>query len=168
MRRLTMWKKTHWPVIILTRKEEAAYWTPIGTLCEAMGSHRAVSLFSSTAWFDCVSRSGVRIPVKIIFSLFSFSQLSATVNQWRIFFESLYRLIDWLISMSCHWSHSTKNCLDWDSNPRPGNVECEVELAQYGELQHTLDTQSSHAVEEDRESALWLPIAWHSVPMGVH
>ena len=24
--------------------------------------------------------------------------------------------------MSCHWSHITKNCLDWDSSPRPGNV----------------------------------------------
>ena len=60
--------------------------------------------------------------------------------------------------MSCHWSHITKNCLDWDSSPRPGNVECEVEVEvappQYAEIQHTLDTQSSHAVEENRESAL--------------
>ena len=35
-------------------------------------------------------------------------------------------------------------------------MECEVELElpQYAELQHTLDTQSNHAVEENRESAL--------------
>ena len=56
------------------------------------------------------------------FRFFFFSHPSATVNQWRIFFEWLYRLIDWLINMSCHWSHITKNCLDWDSNPRPGNT----------------------------------------------
>ena len=58
--------------------------------------------------------------------------------------------------MSCHWSHITKNCLDWDSNPRPGNVEFEVkvELTQCAELQHTLDTQSNHAVKKKRESAL--------------
>ena len=31
-----------------------------------------------------------------------------------------------------------------------------------------LDTQSNPAVEEKRESALWLPIASHSVSMGVH
>ena len=47
--------------------------------------------------------------------------------------------------MNCHWSHFAKNCLDWDSNPRPGNVEfeMELELAQYAELQHTIDTQSN-------------------------
>ena len=33
----------------------AALCTPIGTLCEATGSHRALSLFSSTACFDSVS-----------------------------------------------------------------------------------------------------------------
>ena len=37
------------------------------------------------------------------------------------------------------------------------NVEFEVEL----EL-------AQYAVEENRESAVWLPIASHSVPMGVH
>ena len=31
----------------------------------------------------------------------------------------------------------------------------EVELAQYAELQHTLDTQSNHVIEENRENALW-------------
>ena len=50
----------------------------------------------------------------------------------------------------------------WGSNPRPGNVE------QYGEWQHTLDTQSNHAVQEQRESTLWQPIASQSVPMGVY
>ena len=68
----------------------------------------------------------------------------------------LNNFLDWLI-ISYHWSHITKNCLDWGSNPRPGNVEFDVKL----EL-------SQHAVEENRESALWLPIASHSVPMGVH
>ena len=78
--------------------------------------HRALSLFSSTAWLDCVSRAcaaiqrivAVPVPnhisrfqawgsnplVEAIFSLFSFSQLSATVNQRRIF---LNNFIDWLI-----------------------------------------------------------------------
>ena len=70
-----------------------------------------------------VSWSGVRNPSHgNFFRFFSVSQLSPTVNQWRIFFESLYRLIDWLINMSCHWSHIKQNCLDWDSNPRPGNT----------------------------------------------
>ena len=35
-------------------------------------------------------------------------------------------------------------------------------------MQHTLDTQSDHTVGEEKESALWLPIGSHSVPMGVH
>ena len=45
-------------MIILTRKEQAAQWTPIGTLCEAIGNHKALSLFSSTTW--CVA-----VPVAI-------------------------------------------------------------------------------------------------------
>ena len=81
-------------------------------------------------------------------------------------FKELYRLIN----MSCHSNHITKSYLDWDPNLRPGNVEfdMELELAQYAELQHTLDTQSNHSVEENRETALWLPVASHSFPMGVH
>ena len=96
------------------------------------------------------------------FGFFSFSQLSATVNQWRIFFEWLYRLTN----TSCHWSHITKSCCDWDSNPLPGNVEfgVAVPLPRYADLQHT---QSKHAAEENRESALWLSIASYSVLMGV-
>ena len=67
-----------------------------------------------------VSRSGVRIPVKAIFSGFfpSPNFLQRSINGEH-FFEKLYRLIN----MSCHWSHITKNCLDWDSNPRPGKRE---------------------------------------------
>ena len=34
--------------------------------------------------------------------------------------------------------------------------------------QHPHDTQSNHALEEKKENALWLPIASHRVPMGVH
>ena len=43
--------------------------------------------------------------------------------------------------MACHSEH-IKNCLDWDSSPRPRNMEFEVklELPHYAELQHTLDT----------------------------
>ena len=36
-------------MIILTRNEQAAYWTPIGVLCETIGNHRALSFFS---WSD--------------------------------------------------------------------------------------------------------------------
>ena len=81
---------------------------------------------------------------------------STTFNQMEsIFSEELYRLIN----MSCHWSRITKSCLDWDSNPRSGNVEfkVELELAQYAELQHRLGTQSNHPVEEKSESALRWP-----------
>ena len=119
---------------------------------------------SFTAWFDCVlsvccnsaycASSSSTFPglgfepqSRRFFRFFFFFQLSATVNQWRIFFEQLYRLIN----MSCHSSHITKKCLDWDSNPRPGNVECQVEL----EL-------PQNAVEEKRESALWF-LALHTV-----
>ena len=42
----------------------------------------------------------------------------------------------------------------WDSNPKPGNMGFELELPQYAELQHTLDTKSNRVVEEKRESAL--------------
>ena len=54
------------------------------------------------------------------------------------------------------WSVATTNCFDWDASPRSGNLEydVELELPRYAELQHTLDTQSSHTVEEKRKSAL--------------
>ena len=58
------------------------------------------------------------------FRFFFFFELSATVNQWKIFFEELCRLVN----MSCHWSHITKDCPHWDSNPWPGNVELTVRL----------------------------------------
>ena len=71
-----------------------------------------------------VSRSGVRIPVKIIFSLFfPFPNFLQRSINGEYFLNTFYWLIDWLINMSCHSSHITKSCLDWDSNPRPGNVE---------------------------------------------
>ena len=72
--------------------------------------------------------------------------------------------------MSCHSSHITKT-LHWlGFEPQTWNLECDVELEvlRYAELQHTLDSKSSHAVEEKRETVLWLPVASHSVPMGAH
>ena len=61
-----------------------------------------------------------------------------------------------------------KYCFDLDLNPRTGNVGIEVELKlpQYAELQHTLDTQLDYAVDVKRESAMWSPIASHSVQLG--
>ena len=49
--------------------------------------------------------------------------------------------------MSCHWSHITKNCLDWGSNSRPGNVKFEMglELLQQADR---LNTRSNHVVKE--------------------
>ena len=112
------------------------------------GDHRALSLYFQIprvqVWSSNPSQNH-------FFRFFSFSQFSATVNQWRIFFEQLYRSMD----MSCHWSHITKDCLDWDSNPRPGNVEFAVEL----EL-------AQHAIEEKRESALCC-LLFHAVFQAV-
>ena len=45
--------------------------------------------------------------------------------------------------------------------------DVELELPQYAKPKYTLDTQSDYAVKGKRESALWLPITAHSVPMGV-
>ena len=39
----------------LDSERASSLWTLIGALCEAIGNHRALPLFSSTAWFDCVS-----------------------------------------------------------------------------------------------------------------
>ena len=113
--------KTHWNAVWSNRE-----------------NHRALSFFSSTSC--CGSSSfpskihvfqvwGFESQSRSFFRFVSFSQLCATVNQWRMFFEQLHRLIN----MSCHWSHITKIFLDWDSKPRPGNVEFDVEL----ELPHS-------------------------------
>ena len=146
------------------------HWNTVWSNRQSQGDFPVVLYDMVWLWqfqFHCkfhISRSGVRIPVKLIFSLFSFSQLSATDNHLRILFKNF---IDWLMWFVIP-SHITKNGLDWDSNPRPGNVDFDVELAQHAELQHTLDTRPNPAVEGKRESALWLPIASHSAPMGVH
>ena len=103
------------------------YWNTVSS----NGHHRALSLFSSTAWLDRalqfsilwqlqfhVSRSGVRIPIKIIFLLFfpSPNFLQRSIDG-EYFFNNF---IDWLIWVVIP-SHITKT-LPWDSNPRPGNV----------------------------------------------
>ena len=153
---------------LLTRKEETAHAHPLEH-CQTIGSHRALSLSSSTAWFWLhvetvlqfsiqwqfqfhVSRSGVRIPVKAIFC--DVTRMTTHINQSIKFFKKYSPLIDRCRKLG--EGKKRKSCLDWDSNPWPGNVE--LELPQYAALQHTLDTQSNHAVEGDRESALWLPI----------
>ena len=53
-------------------------------------------------------------------------------------------------------------------NLKNREFEMEVELAQYAEVQHTLDTQSNQAAEENKETALWSPIVSHNVPMRAH
>ena len=58
-----------------------------------------------------------------------------------------------------------KKDLDWDSKSRPGNME--LELPQHAEWQHTLDTQSNHGVEDNKESA-YDCLSLHSVPIGFH
>ena len=125
-----------------------------------------------------VSRSGVRIPVKILFSLFFLLPLLLLYNGqsmknifWKTFsidwyelsLESHHKKWSWLGFEPQTWKRGialtgirtpdleTWNCLDWDSNPRPGNMEFAVEL----ELAH-------HAVEEKRESALW-SLLFHTV-----
>ena len=66
--------------------------------------------------------------------------------------------IAWLIDRSCHWSHIYKKMpwlglepLTWKRGICSGS-----------------GIGTAHAVEENRESALWLPIASHSVPMDAH
>ena len=117
--------------------------------------HRALSLFFSTAYCGSSSSTanstfpglGFKSQPRQFFRFFSFSQLSATVNQWRIFFEEL----NWLISMSFHWSYITKNGPDWDSNPRPGKRGT-----------------ATVCCREKQGKRLMMPIASDSVPKGVH
>ena len=121
---------------------------------------RALSLFLSTAFCGNSTFPGLGFESQSsqFFRFFpSLNFLQRSINGEYFLNNFINWLIDWLISMSCHWSHITKNGLDRDSNPRPGNVEFEVKV----EL-------SQHAVEENRESALWVPIASQSVLMDVH
>ena len=95
-------------------------------------------------------------------------QLFVTWLQWQLILinQSIDQVIQtnilhWLIAAeSWEKGKNRKNCLDWGSNLRPGNVKFEMELE--------LPWCANRAVEEKRESALWLPIAAHCVPMGVH
>ena len=65
--------------------------------------------------------------------------------------------------MNCHWSHITKHCLDWDSNPRPGNVE--LELPQYA----AWSTRSQATLQRKREKAPYDCLMFHTVfQWGVH
>ena len=92
--------------------------------------------------------------------------MTTHINQSVKLFKNI---LHWLTAAeSWEKEKKRKKDFDWDSNPRPGNVEfgVELELPHYAELQHTLDTQSNHAVEKKRESAQWLSIASHSVPVG--
>ena len=97
---------------ILTRKKQAAQWTPMGTLCETIGNQRALSLFSlhSVVWLPVervsipwqfqfhfkfhVSRSGVWIPVKIFFRFFSSPNFLPRSINGEYFLKNF---IDWLI-----------------------------------------------------------------------
>ena len=126
--------------------------------------HRALSLFSS------LQRAvAVPVPHQIprfqvwgsnpsqgkLFAVFSFSQLCATVNQWRIFFKELYRLIN----MS---SHSKK--LPWLGFRTP-----DLETWNLQRNWNCHSTRLTHAVERKRGKAPYeCPIASHRVPMGVH
>ena len=99
-----------------------------------MGNQRALSLFSSTVLccvarvfqFHCkfhVSRFGVRIPVKIIFC--NVTPMTTQINQS---IEKVIQTLRWLtVAESWEKEKNRKNCLDWDSNPKPGNVEFAVE-----------------------------------------
>ena len=115
-----------------------------------------------------ISRSGVQIPVKAIphFQVWgsnpsqgSFLWCDSNDNSY----QSIDKVIQKIFSFDWPWQKvgrrekKAKNCLGWDSNPRLGNVEFTVEL----EL-------PQHVSEEKRESALWQPVAWHSIPMGAH
>ena len=67
----------------------------------------------------------------------------------------------------------TWNCLDWDSNPRPGNVELpwlglEPQTWKHGVALTGIRTPDVENVEFEVEVELAQPIASHSVPMGVH
>ena len=148
---------------------ESYLYTSGHTSVDADKATHCTPLFSSTPWLDCMSsmQHAVPIPLRIprfpglgfesqsrqFFRFFSFSQLSATVNQWRKFF--LKNFIDWLIWVVIGVT-SQKIALTGIRTPDLENVEFEVEL----EL-------PQHAGEEKRESALWWPIASHSVAVGV-
>ena len=146
--------------------------TPFGTLCQAMAIIGRFPCVSSTAWVERVlqfsilwqlqfhvSRSGVRIPVMAIFSLFfllpTFCHGQSTEN------ICLNNFIDWLIWVAIGVT-AQKMALTGIRTPdlETWNWNCHSML--------NCITRSTHAVEENKESALWLPIASHSVPMGAH
>ena len=110
------------------------------TVCSTVCSSSTSSSRFPGLGFESQSRS--------FFRFFSFSQLSATVNQWRIFvwitfIDSLIWVVirvtsqklPWLGFEPQTWKHGIAStgirtpdvekwsCLDWDSNPRPGNME---------------------------------------------
>ena len=144
-----------------------------------MGSHRALSLSSFAAWFDCVSSVPACCGTSSSTSNSTFPGLGFESQsrqsfvmwlQWQLMLINRQsyskNILHWLtVAESWEKEKKRKRDLDWDSNPRPGNVEFAVEL----ELPHTtLDTQSNQAVEEKRESAQWWLMASHSVPVSVH
>ena len=127
------------------------------------------------------SKSGVRIPVKAIpcfqvgGSNPSQGNLFVMWLQWQLISinQSINRksysenILHWLtVAESWEKEKSRKNCLDWDSNPRAGNVELELPVCWMAA--HSRHTVKPYCREDNRESTLWLPIASHSVPMGVH
>ena len=108
---------------------------------------RALSLFSSTAF--CTSSSSTANST--FFHVWGSNPSQGNIlwyvsndNSYQSIGEVVQKIfsIDWPLQKVGRRKKKRKNCLDWDSNPRPGNVESAVEL----EL-------SQHAVEGKRESA---------------
>ena len=114
------------------------------------------------------------------FHFFSFSQLSATVNQWRKFFWitlsiDQYELVIGVMSQKVALTGvrtpnlETWNCLDWGSNPKPGNVELPWLRFEPQTWKHRIWCGTATPRCRGKEGKCpMMPIASHSVPMGVH
>ena len=113
----------------------------------------ALSLFFSTTYCgsSTFSRFGVRIPVKAIFC--GVTPMTTHIDQSIELFKNI---LHWLtVAESWEKEKNRKNCLDWDSNSRPGKRGL------------WSGTGSATVCCRGKEGKrLWLPIASHSVPIG--
>ena len=154
----------------------------MGTLCQAIGNHKALSLFLSTAWFDCVSN----VCCNSAYCASSKFPGLGFESQSRSFFQVFFPFPNFL-QRSTNGEYFSNDFVDWLIWVVIGVTSQKIALTgirtpdletwnlkwnwNWHSMLHcsTRSTRmSNHAVEENKESAQWLPIASHSVPTGLH
>ena len=151
----------HWTWLSWRGKGKLPNEHPIGTLCEAIDSHRTLSLSFSTAWCDqaWVSRSGVRIPIKAIFRFFSSPNFLQQSINGEYFLNNSF---DWLIRVAIGVT-SQKMALTGIRTP-----DLETWNLTWNWNWHSMlncSTRSKHVVKPGWGGKA--PIPSHRVPMGV-